>query len=68
MKKILTKTYIYPFLTLVLLGIIGFQAYFDIQLRKINKAVVSDILVIGTFIAEQFPEQVNSFNESKQQK
>lgn len=56
------KKYLYPILCLVLLTIIGFQVYFDIQLRKTNGAIVAHITTIEAFIQDQFPSEMAAFN------
>lgn len=66
MKKIVSKKYLYPILTIILLAIIGFQAYFDIQLRKTNGAIVTHITVIEKFISDQFPTQMAEFNKKQE--
>lgn len=61
------RKYLYPFLVLVLLLIIGFQAYFDIKLRQINGAIIQHINSIESFVKDQFPDQVADFNKKNKQ-
>lgn len=56
------KKYLYPLSILILLGVIGFQAYFDYQVRLTNGAVVAHITTIEKFIQQELPTQMAHFN------
>lgn len=59
------KKYIIPVLIGILFALLGFQAYFDQQLRITNGAISAHIVTIESFIKQEMPTQVADFN-SKQ--